>query len=225
MKKILLFLCFLPMIAVAQIEQITATQKNYSVIGKDIIFHHYPAYYELQVVSDNPSEDKAICIKLGTTIEVAARSLGNILVAMSDRNDEFDLQGYKFDVKNQSICARKSGWLLDAIGNYCLTYTQVSDDIMRLIFEYGADYGNVTIEVMSEEYGDYMMYFHNYDAAEVVSFGKNISSRLSRHYDSFDDPISKEDIRLLRDIATDNYLSVKNAAHFLMICDHILDDK
>ena len=222
MKKILLFLCFLPMIAVAQIEPITATQKNYSVIGKDIIFHHYPAYYELQVVSDNPAEDKAICIKLGTTIEVAARSLGNILVAMSDNNDHFDLQGYTFDVKRQSICARKSGWLSDASGDYCITYSKVEEDIMRLIFEYGADYGDVTIEVLSEEYGDYMMYFHDYNAAEHVSFCKDVSSRLTRKYDYFDDPLSKEDIKRLQDIATDNYLSVKNAAHFLMICDYLL---
>ena len=68
-----------------------------------------------------------------------------------------------------------------------------------------------------------MVMFKNYGIADGFYFGSDVSDRLSRKYNDFEQ-LSKEDVRILRDVITEKYTSVTNALLGLTACDVILDN-
>ena len=208
MKKILLFLSMIPLLSSAQIESITPTGKQYEFIGECMIRYKYTNEYAL-VIEDNAQ------VSLGEGPTAAANSLANLHSVIYNEGQKFAIQGIDFVIRNQQICLQN--------GNRCITSELLCKLMVTLITEYGADFGDLSINIGYEPLGNFYLGFDTYGFVELVSIGLNISDRLSHKY-KMSEPLTPADVRVLRDAVSENYTSVQNGALAIMICDVILGE-
>ena len=220
MKKILLFLAILPSILFAQIGQIQTTGKQYENVGRHMIRYIATNQYELLMRSNNPYEDKTVLLSLGTGPTEAATSLSHLYAIFNDYGQSFNLQGYSFSIEDRKkICAQ----VAYAAGELCISKSELTDEILTLIMDKGADYGELAVSQGYAPTGDYLLSFDTYGFTEFVRINKDISAQMSRTYNDFDE-LSKEDVQVLRKAIRENYTSVTHALLGLTVCGVILGE-
>lgn len=220
MKKILFLLALLPCLLHAQIGQIQTTGKQYENVGRHMIRYVATNQYELLFVSDNPYEDKFVRLTLGTGPTEAATSLSHLYAIFNDYGQSFNLQGYSFSIEDRKkICAQ----VAYAAGELCISKSELSDEMLTLIIDHGAECGEMAISQGYAPTGDYLISFDAYGFTEFVRIGKDISSRMSRTYNDFEE-LTIEDVRVLYDAIRENYTSVTHASLGVMICSEILGE-
>ena len=219
MKKILFLLALLPCLLHAQIGQIQTIGSKFEKIGRHMIRYVATNQYELLFVSDNPYEDKFVRLTLGTGPTEAAYSLANLYSTFRGDGNSFDLQGNTFSIEGKKICAN----VAYATGELCISKSELSDEMLTLIIDHGAEYGHMAISQGYASTGDYLISFDTYGFTEFVRIGKDISSRMSRTYNDFEE-LTIEDVRVLYDAIRENYNSVTHASLGVMICSEILGE-
>ena len=208
MKKILLFIALLPFIAFAQIGTITPTGNQYEPIGKNMIRYKATNEYEL-VINDD------VRIPLGEGPTAACNSLANLHSVIYNEGQTFTLNGYDFVIGDKTICLQHGEW--------CITSDQLSKEMVTLIMEWGADFGELSIDIGYGPIGQYYLGFDTYGFVQPVTVGIDISSRMSHVY-QLGEHLSLEDVRVLREAVAENYTSIQNGALAIMICDVILGE-
>ena len=208
MKNILLFIAFLPLMAFAQIGTITPTGNQYERVGENMI--HYKATNGYALVIDDD-----VRLSLGEGPTAACNSLANMYAVIYNAGQTFTVQGHEFMVGDGTICLHGDEW--------CITSEQLSKEMVTLIMECGADFGELSIDIGYEPMGQYYLGFDTYGFVQPVTVGINISSRMSHAY-QLGEHLSLEDVRILREAVAENYTSIKNGALAIMICDVILGE-
>ena len=194
--------------AFAQIGTITPTGNQYEPISKNMI--RYKATNEYALVIDDDAR-----IPLGEGPTAACNSLANIHAVIYNAGQTFTVQGHEFMVGDRTICLHGVDW--------CITSEQLSKEMVTLIMEWGADFGELSIEIGYEPMGQYYHGFDTYGFVQPITIGIDISSRMSHAY-QLGEHLSIEDVRVLREAVAENYTSIKNGALAIMICDVILGD-
>ena len=194
--------------AFAQIGTITPTGNQYEPISKNMI--RYKATNEYALVIDDDAR-----IPLGEGPTAACNSLANIHAVIYNAGQTFTVQGHEFMVGDRTICLHGVDW--------CITSEQLSKEMVTLIMEWGADFGELSIEIGYEPMGQYYLGFDTYGFVQPITIGIDISSRMSHAY-QLGEHLSIEDVRVLREAVAENYTSIKNGALAIMICDVILGD-
>ena len=208
MKKILLFLCCLPMLVAAQIGSIHPAGMQFERASKCMIRYTATNEYAL-VLCDN------VKLQLGNGPTAAANSLANLHDVIYNNGQTFSLQGHDFIIRDKAICLQTE--------DVCITSEQLCDEMVTLITELGADFGDLSIVIGYEPLGHFYIGFDTYGFVQLVSIGFDVSDRLSHKYE-MNEPLTPADVRVLRDAISDNYMSVKNGALAMMICDVILGE-
>jgi hypothetical protein len=206
MRKILLFIAILPMMAYAQIGNITPTGNQYERVSENII--HYKATNGYALVIDDDMR-----LPLGEGPTAACNSLANMYTVIYNAGQTFTLYGHDFVIGDKTICLQHGEW--------CINSEQLSKDMVTLIIEWGADFGELSIDIGYEPIGQYYLGFDTYGFVQPVTVGIDISSRMSHAY-QLGEHLSLEDVRILREAVAENYTSVQNGALAIMICDVIL---
>ena len=194
--------------AFAQIRTITPTGNQYERVGENMI--HYKATNEYALVIDDD-----VRLMLGTGPTSACNSLANMYAVIYNAGQTFTVQGHEFMVGDGTICLHGGDW--------CITSEQLSKEMVTLIKEWGADFGELSIDIGYEPIGQYYLGFDTYGFVQPVTVGIDISSRMSRVY-KLGEHLSPDDVRVLREAVAENYTSVQNGALAIMICDVILGE-
>ena len=208
MKNILLFIAFLPFMVFAQIGTITPTGNQYERVGENMI--HYKATNRYALVIDDD-----VRLPLGEGPTAACNSLANMYAVIYNAGQTFTFYGHDFVIGNKTICLRDGEW--------CITSEQLSKEMVTLIMEFGADFGELSIDIGYDPMGQYYLGFDTYGFVQPVTVGIDISSRMSHAY-QLGEHLSLEDVRVLREAVSENYTSVQNGALAIMICDVILGE-
>lgn len=219
MKKILLFAALLPAILFAQIGPIQPTGELTESAGHHLLRYKDSDRYELIMRSDNPYERQTVRLNIGTGPTEAALSLANMYATIRNTGQTFTLQGYTFRIGERIICVETDG----ATGDICISKNELQDDMLTLIMDMGADYGELSISQGYAPSGNYLLSFDTYNFTTYVSIGFDISGRMSRKYADFD-TISLDDIRILREAIRDNYTSVTHAIIGITVCNVLLGE-
>ena len=215
MKKILLFaICLLSAACYAQIGSIETTGEKYKRVGQFML--NYPATNRYLLLLKDGTEEVRLNLGVGPT--EAAQSLAHLYEVIYDEGKTFTLQGRRYDVNDQKICVHDA-YSFDGL---CISGNEIKNEILTLI-DYGAEFGDLAITQGYTVNGTYMLIFETYGIVEGLIVGVNVSDRMSRKYNDFE-KLSKDDVRVLRDAIRENYMSVKNGALAMMICDVILGE-
>lgn len=221
MKKTLLFLAMLPSVLFAQIGPIQITGKQYEHVGRHMIRYVATNQYEFIIKSNNQYEDKTVRLSLGTGPTEAATSLSHLYAIFNDYGQSFNLQGYTFSIEDgKKICAQ----VAYTAGELCISKSELIDEMLTLIMDYGAEYGELAVSQGYAPTGDYLLSFDTYGFTEFVRINKDISARMSRTYNDFDE-LTKDDVRVLREAIRENYTSVTHALLGVTVCDVILGEE
>lgn len=132
MKKILLFLLCIPLIAVAQIGEINPQANRYEYVTDCIMLDHQTNEVRLTIFSDNEFEDEVVSVILGASYDESIISLQNLLAAFGTPNSNFELQGYRFSVLSDRLYVLPSKNILYTAGDYVLWKIKVEDIIKKL---------------------------------------------------------------------------------------------
>ena len=216
MKKILLILAFLPSILLAQIAPIQTTGENYHRVGAHML--NYPRTNRYVLILADGTEEVRINLGVGPT--EAATSLANLHETVYEDGKSFALQGRMYDVHDKKICVHDA-YALDGL---CITDMELRKEFLTLIMEQGADYGEMVVLQGSKSIGSFLVSFETYGISDGFYFGFDVSDRFSRSYNDFE-PLTLEDVRILRDVIKENYTSVTNALLGMTACDVILGDE
>ena len=158
-------------------------------------------------------------LNLGVGPTEAAQSLANLYDATYEDGKSFNLQGRQYDVRDKKVCVHDA-YVRDGL---CISANDIKSEIITLIMDYGAEFGELAISKGYDANGTFMLLFDTYGIVEGVMIGFDVSDRLSRRYNDFD-KLSKDDIRILRDLIRENYTSVTNALVGMTVCDVILGE-
>ena len=183
MKKILLFICLLPIISAAQIAPIQTHEKPYEFIC-NVVFHYFPddTYY-LHAQSDNQFEDDVVRIKLGNSLNEVAVSLSNLLPTFNNAGQLFDIGGYSFIVVDKYMLKIKNvGTLEYTAGNYYVRRSNIIRAIVEMVNR-GADVGTVKLVMVSGIAGKMKAYLNNYGVNVNVECGTSVKPFLSHRYE------------------------------------------
>jgi hypothetical protein len=219
MKKILLFVSIMPSIIFAQIGSIQTEGKQFEHVGHYMVRYVATNQYELLIQSDNHYEDKIVRLSLGSGPTEAVTSLSHLHETFYGIGQSFTLQGYTFGIDDKMLCAQVSS----ATGNFCISANELCDEMLTLIIDKGAEFGELSIVQGYTSTGDYLLSFDTYGFTDFVHIGKDISKRMSHTYNDFE-TISQNDVRVLRAIIEENYMSVTHASLGIIVCDVILGD-
>lgn len=214
MKKILLLFVLLPFMCFGQIGPIQTNGEKYKRVGKYMLNYANTNRYVLLL--QNSSDEVRINLGIGPT--EAAKSLAYLYEVIFEEGKTFTLQGRMYDVNTQKICVHDAY----AIDGICISESELKSEILTLIMEQGAEYGEMFITQGSASIGNYMVIFDTYGIVDAFYFGHDVSGSLSRIYNNFE-KLSVDDVRILRDLIRDNYTSVTNALLGLTACDVILE--
>lgn len=216
MKKTFLFAALLPAILFAQIGPIQTTGENYHRVGTHML--NYPRTNRYVLLLSDGTEEVRLNLGVGPT--EAATSLSYLYETIFEEGKSFTLQGRVYDVRDNKICVHDT-YALDGL---CITEPEIRSEFLTLIMEQGAEYGEITITQGSKSIGSFVVLFHKYGIADGFYFGFDVSDSLSRRYNDFEQ-ISLEDMRILRDLITENYTSVTHALFGITACDVVLGDE
>ena len=215
MKKILLFSALLPVCIFAQIGPIQTTGEQYRSVGNHMQNFYRTNRYIL-LLTDGTEE---VRLNLGVGPTEAATSLAHLYEAIFEEGKTFALQGRMYDVSDKKICVHDA-YSLEGL---CISEPEIRSEFLTLIIEQGAEYGEIAISQGSKSIGSFMVLFEKYGIADGFYFGFDVSGRLSRKYNDFE-RLTKEDVRILRDIIREKYSSVTNAILGITACDVILGE-
>lgn len=139
MKKILLFIAMLPLLACAQIGQIQTEETPYELIGTIVLREKATNLYYLYVHSDNQYENKVVEYKIGENSTEAAKSISNLYATFQNVGKQFDLGGKTYFVWTD-WCLRimKDDDLYYTAGDYNITKWDMKRSVKKLVAEYGA---------------------------------------------------------------------------------------
>lgn len=216
MKKILPFaFAILSSASHAQIGPIQTTGEKYHRVGTHML--NYPRTDRYILLLTDGNEEARLNLGVGPT--EAATSLAYLYETIFDEGKTFALQGRMYDVNDKKICVHDAY----SLGGLCISESEIRSEFLTLIMEQGAEYGEMAISQGSRSIGSFMVMFEKYGIADCFYFGSDVSDRLSRRYNDFEQ-LSKDDVRILRDVITANYTSVTNALLGLTACDVILGE-
>ena len=230
MKKILLFLSFLPLLALAQIGPIQTEEKPLEFISGSRLYRIKAAdEYILQIISSNEFENTAVKLSLGHGAEEAMSSLRSLYDIYDATDQQFKLQGYTFQVQSNAIYALHVGPLEYTAGDYVLYkryFTEVMYDLMTKK-ELPID----TVSVVYYGPTAVFVHYHSYGFERIVNL-TNVTIPYSHEYTK-GDIVFPEDLDLLRKVAKnpDAYRSpsAKRASYvydkneLIRACDIILN--
>lgn len=219
MKKILIFAALIPIYLSAQIDTIQTVGSQTESVGQFMIRDKSTNTYTLVIKSTNPYDNDIVRLKLGAGANEAAKSLASLHDTFYSGSGSFTLQGVTFDIVDKKLCAR----VAYAAGDLCIAQSQLHDEILTLIMDQGADYGELAVVQGYTTAGDYLLSFDTYGITDFVRVGFDISSRMSHQYNDFD-TLTTDDVRVLRDAIKENYTSVTHSLLGLTVCDVILRD-
>ena len=211
MRRVLLFLCMMPLIATAQIGHITTQENRHEFIHGSLLYRMTATdEYILQIVSSNEFEDTAIKLKLGHSPEEAMESMANLWTACNEEESkEFKVQGYDFVVgKYGSIYARHLGPLLYTAGDYELNRSDLADAMIDLILTKNMPVGKAYFSVYKiAKDGKVFLHlnFSLYHFRKLVAFLKNFPKLSQGYY--MNEIISDEDMVILFDNIPDNVIN------------------
>ena len=215
MRKILLFAAFLPAFLFAQIGPIQTNGEKYHRVGTHMI--NYPRTNRYVLLLADGTDEVRLNLGIGPT--EAANSLAYLYEAVFNEGKSFPLQGRMYDVHDKKICVHDAY----AMNGLCISEEEIRIEFLTLIMEQGAEYGDIIIVQGSKSIGSFLVSFEKYGISYGFYFGFDVSDRFSRSYNDFD-PLIPEDVRILRDVITENYTSVTNSLLGMTACDVILGD-
>lgn len=191
MKKILLILAMLPIVAMAQIAPIKTQEKPGEFICH-CVYHDKPSdTYYLHAQSDNQFEDKVMRIKIGDNATEAAQSLANF----NDAGKQFKLGTCTFIVATTGTFMRvlNRGQLEYTAGNYYIQKQHVKEAIIFLVANRDADAGKVMFYADNLSNGKLKFYLMNYKCDGWLNFNGNLKPYLSKKYKE-GEALSKKDV-------------------------------
>lgn len=216
MKKILLFtFAILSVASYAQIGPIQTTGENYRRVGQYML--NYPRTNRYLLLLQDGTDEVRLNLGVGPT--EAAQSLSNLHDATFEDGKSFTLQGRVYGIRDKKVCVHEA-YVRDGL---CISDAELKSEILTLIMDYGAEFGDLAISKGYATNGTFMLLFDSYGIVEGVMIGFDVSDRLSHQYNDFD-KLSKDDIRILREIIRENYTSVTNALLGITVCDVILGE-
>ena len=217
MKKPLLFIItiILSTICHAQIGPIQTTGENYRRVGQHML--NYPRTNRYLLLLQDGTDEVRLNLGVGPT--EAAQSLANLYDASYEDGKSFTLQGRRYDINDKKVCVHDAY----AIDGLCISDAELKSEILTLIMDYGAEFGELAITKGYSTNGTFMLCFETYGIVEGVLLGFDASERLYQQYNDFD-KLSKDDVRVLRELIRENYTKVQNASTGIMVCDVILGE-
>lgn len=132
MKKILLLLCFAPILSIAQIGQIQTTKPVRESISANLYLNTRDSSIYFYVFSNNEFESENVKITLGTSYKEAIESLTNLLSVYEQEGMEFALQNHTFVVGKDRLRIKKIGHLYYTAGDYYVYKFTISQYIKAL---------------------------------------------------------------------------------------------
>ena len=204
MKKILLLLCLLPFIGFAQIGPIETYDKPYELIGRIIYLDKKSDMYYLYIRSDNQFEDYVVTYKIGSNAKEAATSIANLYATLNNKDQRFKVGSYEFCVL--------SDWYIQVIGlsnkagNFGISKYEMESSIKKLITDYGANYGEVSIIADDLQYGKFDIVYDYYKMTFSMDLRKNLLPFLSRTYE-IGEQLSTDDVMSLQSAAIDGTIN------------------
>ena len=203
MKKILLFLCMLPMLTLAQIAPVKTYDKPYEFIAHIIYLDKKTNIYYLHIQSDNDFEDKVFRYKIGKNSKEAATSIANLYAVLENEDQMFNLGSYQFISKwGMSIQMIKSGDFYYTAGDYSISKYEMRNAIKQLITNYNASCDEVYLIADDLQYGKLDVDYKCYDMFFSLDLKKNLLLFLNSRY-AIGDTLSTEDVISLRNAAID----------------------
>lgn len=228
MKKFLLILAMLPIVAMAQIGPIQTQEKPYEFLSDNNLYRTVATdEYTLQILSDNQFETTAIKLNLGHGAEEAIASLSSLFALFGNGDSDFDLQGYNFAVRGRRIIAYHKGKLEYTAGEYVLSQVNAA-----MIMEDLLEAKQLPLKEVTVSFAGYSSVYVNYETygfKRVYNFN-NVTLPLSHKYNE-GERISDKDIANLKKAAENpnSYRSnPKRGANvlwkerFIRVCDVIL---
>ena len=198
MKKILLFLAFLPLIALAQIGPIQTEERPLEFISGSYLYRTKATdEYTLQIVSSNQFETTAVHLSLGYGTTESMSSLRSLYEVMTTSEQQFKLQGYTFQVQRNTIAALHVGPLEYAAGNYILYKRNLTAIMYDLLTNKEMAIDSVQI-VYYDQNAVFVRYLE-YGFEKPVNLN-NVAIPYSKTY-SQGDVISGADLQLLKEVA------------------------
>lgn len=197
MKRLLLFLCCLPFIASAQIAPIQTHEKPYEFISHCVYHDLNTGTYFLHAQSNNQYEDEVVRVRLGDDLTEVAESLGNLLAACSNIDQQFELGGYTFVVWSLGLQVLNRGALRYTAGEYYIAKDNIAGAIFTMV-DRGAELGEVKLKADDLKKGKLLAYLKKYDITVPLGFRTDLRQVLTGRYRP-DDVLSDDDICILAD--------------------------
>ena len=203
MKKILLLLCALPLIAIAQIAPVQTYDNPYEAVSRIVLLEKTTNTYYLRIQSNNQFEENVFLYKIGSTGKEAATSLANLYATLKNDGQLFDVGQYQFMVRGGFyIQLIKSGDFYYTAGDYTASKYDLRNSVKRLITDHNAAYGEVVLVADDLQHGKLNMECKYYNMTFPVNAGRNLIPLLSKNYGTGEN-LSVEDAMVLRQAAID----------------------
>lgn len=205
MKKILLILAMLPIVAMAQIAPITTKEKPYEFIKNVVYFDKQTNIYYLHAQSDNQFEEKVVRYKIGNTPTEAVQSLVNLCATFENYGEQFDLGTYTLRIEKSWLQFVKKGDLYYTAGEYRIAKSNLEEAMKELLTNRGANPGHVTIKANTPEKGIMNAFFDDYGFKVALYMDTDLTSILSHSYE-FEDVLDDNDVCALHRAAVDGII-------------------
>lgn len=197
MKKILLLASLLPTLLYAQIGPIKTKENPLESISSPYLFRTKATdEYTLQLISDNEFEDTAVHISLGHGASEAISSLASLFAVYDNKDQQFTLQHYTFQVGNNKIVALHRGILEFTAGNYTLNKYYLAQVMYNLMTAKNMPAGDIVITYYTPT--EVFVNYRTYSFEKIVNL-TNVNVPYSRPY-AKGDVIVAEDVALLKKI-------------------------